>query len=96
MTLIESILAISISLITIITSTALGVRWLTKHYFEEIKHEMKPNGGSSIKDQVSRMEKDILDLKSQNVKGEEYHEKLDQKIENLTKLFVEYITRSGK
>jgi predicted transglutaminase-like protease len=96
MTLIESILAISISLITIITSTALGVRWLTKHYFEEIKHEMKPNGGSSIKDQVSRMEKDILDLKSQNVKGEEYHERLDVKIENLTKLFVEYITRSGK
>jgi predicted transglutaminase-like protease len=96
MTLIESILAISISLITIITSTALGVRWLTKHYFEEIKHEMKPNGGSSMKDQVNRMEQDILDLKSQNVKGEEYHEKLDQKIENLTKLFVEYITRSGK
>jgi len=96
MTLVESILAITISLITIITSVALGVRWLTKHYFEEIKHEMKPNGGQSMKDQVNRMEQDILDLKSQNHKGEEYHEKLDLKIENLTKLFVEYITRSGK
>lgn len=96
MTLVESILAITISLITIITSVALGVRWLTKHYFEEIKHEMKPNGGQSIKDQVNRIEKDIEDLKNQNLKGEEYHEKLDQKIENLTKLFVEYITRSGK
>ena len=56
MTLIESILAITISLVTIITSTALGVRWLTKHYFDEIKHEMKPNSGTSIKDQVTRLE----------------------------------------
>jgi hypothetical protein len=56
MTLLESILAITISLVTIITSTALGVRWLTKHYFDEIKHEMKPNSGTSIKDQVTRLE----------------------------------------
>jgi hypothetical protein len=93
MTLVESILAISVSLITVITSTALGVRWLTKHYFEEIKHEMKPNGGASIKDQVNRMEKDILDLKNQNLKGEEYHEKLDNKIDDLTRMFVDYISR---
>jgi predicted transglutaminase-like protease len=96
MTLIESILAIIISLVTIITSTALGVRWLTKHYFDEIKHEMKPNSGLSMKDQVTRIEKELEDLKNQNIKGEEYHEKLDVKIENLTKLFIEYITRSGK
>ena len=93
MTLVESILAISVSLITVITSTALGVRWLTKHYFDEIKHEMKPNGGASIKDQVNRMEKDITDLKNQNLKGEEYHEKLDNKIDELTKMFVEYVSR---
>ena len=93
MTLVESILAISVSLITVITSTALGVRWLTKHYFNEIKHELKPNGGQSMKDQVNRMESDILDLKNQNLKGEEYHEKLDNKIDELTRLFVEYVSR---
>ena len=96
MTMIESVLAIVISLITVITSTALGVRWLTKHYFDEIKHEIKPNGGQSIKDQVNRIEKDIEDLKNQNRKGEEYHEKLDQKVEHLTNLFIEYVTRNGK
>jgi hypothetical protein len=96
MNMVESILAIVISLITVITSTALGVRWLTKHYFEEIKHEMKPNGGQSIKDQVNRMEKDITDLKNQNLKGEEYHEKLDQKVEHLTNLFIEYVSRNSK
>lgn len=93
MTLLESILAIVISITTIITSVALGVRWLTKHYFDEIKHEMKPNGGASIKDQVNRMERDITDLKNQNHKGEEYHEKLDTKIDDLTRMFVEYVSR---
>jgi hypothetical protein len=93
MTVIESVLALVISISTIITSAAFGVRWLTKHYFDEIKHEMKPNGGSSMKDQVNRIEKDIEDLKNQNLKGEDYHEKLDNKIDELTKLFVEYVAR---
>ena len=93
MNFVETMLAIIVSLITVITSTALGVRWLTKHYFDEIKHEMKPNGGQSMKDQVNRMEADILDLKLQNHKGEEFHQKLDNKIDDLTKLFVEYVSR---
>jgi hypothetical protein len=42
------ILAIS----TLIGSFALMVRWLVKHYLEELK----PNGGSSVKDQVNRLE----------------------------------------
>lgn len=56
MTMLESVLAISVSLATLITSVGLGVRWLVKHYFEEIKKEIKPNSGSSIKDQVTRLE----------------------------------------
>jgi hypothetical protein len=95
MTSAESILALVLSVASVITSVAYGVRWLTKHYFEEIKHEMKPNGGASMKDQVNRMEKDIADLKSQNAKGEEYHEKLDNKIDELTRLFIEYVSRQN-
>jgi hypothetical protein len=56
MTMLESLLAISVAIITILTAAGLGVKWLTKHYFDEIKAELKPNGGSSIKDQVNRLE----------------------------------------
>jgi hypothetical protein len=56
MTMIESILALTISISTIITTLGLGVKWLVKHYFDEIKKEMKPNSGSSMKDQVTRLE----------------------------------------
>ena len=46
-----------------------------------------------MKDQVTRLENDVLDLKTQNVKGEEYHERLDNKIDRLTEMFVEYVTK---
>ena len=54
--MLESVLAITISISTIITTIGLGVKWLVKHYFDEIKKEIKPNSGSSIKDQVTRLE----------------------------------------
>ena len=56
MTMLESMLAITVAIISILTAAGLGVKWLVKHYFDEIKAELKPNGGSSIKDQVNRLE----------------------------------------
>ena len=44
--------ALIVSIIAIVTGFAGAVRWLVKHYL----YELKPNGGSSIKDSVSRLE----------------------------------------
>ena len=43
-------LALAVS--TLIGSFALMVRWMVNHYLEELN----PNGGSSVKDQVNRLE----------------------------------------
>ena len=40
--------------LTIITIVAGGIRWLVKHYL----NELKPNSGSSLKDSVNRLEED--------------------------------------
>ena len=93
MDLVSTIISITVSIVTLLTSLIVGVRWLVKHYFDEIKHELKPNSGKSLKDQVNRMEIDITDLKSDNEKGNLYHEKLDGKIDHLTGLFIEYVSR---
>lgn len=90
---VEAWIGTIVGVISIVTSIALGVRWLVKRYFEEIMHELKPNSGTSIKDQVTRLETDVKDLKNQNAKGEEYHERLDNKIDHLTTMFVEYVSR---
>jgi hypothetical protein len=88
------ILGITISVATIITITATGVKWLVKHYFDDIKKELKPNSGTSMKDQVTRLEGDILDLKVQSQQGDVFHEKLDNKIDKLTELFVQYVAKN--
>jgi len=41
-----------VAIIAVITSFAGVVRWLVKHYL----YELKPNGGSSLKDSVKRLE----------------------------------------
>ena len=79
--------------LTILTVIGVGLRWVIRHYLKDILHEVKPNSGTSIKDQVTRLEKDIEELKNQNVKGEDYHEKLDSKIDHLTEMFINYIAR---
>jgi hypothetical protein len=93
MDLASAIISITVSLVTLLTSLIFGVRWLVKHYFDEIKHELKPNSGKSLKDQVNRMEVDLNNLKTDNEKGNLYHEKLDAKIDHLTTLFIEFVSR---
>jgi hypothetical protein len=41
-----------VSVIAIVSAFAGSVRWLVKHYLAELK----PNGGSSLKDSVNRLE----------------------------------------
>jgi len=49
---------VAVAVMTIIGGFAGAVRWLVKHYL----NELKPNGGSSIKDSIARLEDRIDDL----------------------------------
>jgi hypothetical protein len=49
---------VAVAVMTIIGGFAGAVRWMVKHYL----NELKPNGGSSIKDSVKRLEERIDDL----------------------------------
>jgi hypothetical protein len=44
-----------VSIVAIVTAFSGAVRWLVKHYL----YELKPNGGSSLKDSVSRLEEKV-------------------------------------
>jgi hypothetical protein len=58
-----SMLATAISgyLFVIITAGA-WFRWWFKHHIKETLAELKPNSGSSVKDQVTRLEKRVDDI----------------------------------
>jgi hypothetical protein len=55
---VESWVAIAVGISTLLTSTLLALRWVIKSYLAELR----PNGGSSIKDQINRLEKRVDDL----------------------------------
>ena len=44
--------ALILAVISILGSFVIAVRWLVKHFL----NELKPNGGSSMKDSVARLE----------------------------------------
>ena len=54
---------VAVAIVTLVTAFAGLVRWLVKHYLTELK----PNGGSSIKDKVNVLEEKV-DLLTELVK----------------------------
>jgi hypothetical protein len=54
----EDYATVAVAVMTIVGGFVGAVRWLVKHYL----NELKPNGGSSIKDSVKRLEDRIDDL----------------------------------
>ena len=51
-------LTMAVAILAIFSAFAGGIRWMVKHYL----NELKPNGGSSMKDSMARMEQRIDDL----------------------------------
>jgi hypothetical protein len=49
---------IAVSITTLIAGFSAAVRWLVKHYL----YELKPNSGSSLKDSVNRLERQVEEI----------------------------------
>ena len=49
---------LAVSILTLVTGFSMAVKWLVKHYL----NELKPNGGSSIKDTVVRLERQVEEI----------------------------------
>jgi flagellar biogenesis protein FliO len=61
-----------LTLLSILAIVGMGVRWIVKKYVEDIVYEMKPNNGSSMKDQITRLEEKtekIFDLMLEHLKN---------------------------
>jgi hypothetical protein len=58
--------ALILAVISILGSFVVAVRWLVKHFL----NELKPNGGSSLKDSVTRLESQMELVIKMLTKGE--------------------------
>lgn len=46
---------LAVAVMTIVTGFGAAVRWLVKHYL----NELKPNGGASLKDKVNKLDEKV-------------------------------------
>ena len=74
--------AFILTISSIVVLVAGGVRFLVKSYFRDMRDELKPNSGNSIKDQVTRLEQRT--------------EKIEEKIDNLNAIVLEHFVSKSK
>ena len=77
--------ALIVSILTIISSVAYGIRWMVKHYLAELK----PNGGSSLKDSVKRLEEKISEADQQRCS-------MDKKLDRMYEVLLDHIASNNK
>lgn len=80
---------LTLGLLSIVALIAGGIKWLVKHYFEEIKSELKPNSGASLKDQVTRLEQKTKEAES-------LIKNMNRKLDHMYEILLEYISRNSK
>jgi hypothetical protein len=86
---IQDWLTITVAALSIIASVGFSVRWVIRHYVKDIVSEFKPNGGSSLKDQVNRLEKKVLE-------NEKTNKQMNKKIDNIYEILINYISKNEK
>lgn len=72
-----------VAILTIVSSVALSIKWLVKHYLAELK----PNSGSSLKDQVNRLERRLDE-------ADKIRKDMDRKLDHMYDILIEYIAKS--
>jgi hypothetical protein len=82
--------ALAVSVLTIVAVVAGSIKWLVKHYLAELK----PNSGSSMKDQISRLEARINEADITRKQMKEDHTNMKNKLDHMYDILLEYLSKS--
>jgi hypothetical protein len=78
-----------VAILTIVSSIAFAIKWMVKHYLSELK----PNSGSSMKDQISRLETSLDD---QRIDSERSRDRQEKKLDEMYKMLLDHIANTKK
>jgi len=78
-----------LTILSIAAIVGVGVRWIIKTYVTQIMNELKPNGGGSMKDQITRLEERVneADILRRN---------MDEKLDKVYYLLIDHIAEMNK
>lgn len=80
---------LTLTSLSIVALVAGGVKFLVKHYFDEIKSELKPNSGSSLKDQVTRLE-------MRSNEADQMRRDMNAKLDKMYVILLDHIAKNDK
>lgn len=78
-----------LTLLSILTIVGVSARWIIKTYVAQIMNELKPNGGGSIKDQITRLE-----LRANE--ADHLRRSMDEKLDKMYFLLIDHIAASNR
>ncbi len=78
-----------VAILTIVSSIGLSIKWLVKHYLSELK----TNGGSSVKDQMNRVE---TELKQHKEESEKFRDRQERKLDEMYNILIKHIAKVDK
>ena len=83
-------------LTAILAAVRFFVRYHVKEGMQDIRHELRPNGGSSIKDQVTRLEAKQLEIANKqhedDLRFDKRLDKLESKVDDVLKIVIEKLS----
>lgn len=86
--LIGIVLGISAVVGVVLAFLRFYIKQFAKQELEDIRHELKPNSGSSMKDQVTRLEENQKRItETQKADSERFDHKLDKLEDKVDKMF---------
>ena len=78
-----------VAIFTIVSSIGLSIKWMVKHYLSELK----PNSGTSMKDQISRLETAVDEQRIDSIKSRDRQEK---KLDEMYQILIKHIASTNK
>ena len=78
-----------VAILTIVSSIAFSIKWLVKHYLSELK----TNGGSSVKDQMNRLEARVSEAEIVRNQMKEDHKIMKSKLDHMYDILLDYIAK---
>lgn len=77
-----------LAILSIVALIAGGIKFLVKHYFSELK----TNGGSSMRDEVKSVWKEVKEIKARQDEADVLRREMNQKLDKMYMILLDYVS----
>lgn len=81
-------ITIALEILSVLVIVGVGARWVVKKYVEQILSELKPNGGGSIKDQVTRLEERVNE-------ADKMRRDMNKKLDRMYEILIDHVAKNN-